>query len=438
MLHRRSLCLLVCGLVGAAMPLSTAVQHPIAAAGRYLVVLKDSASPSEIVRSLARLDASVDHLFGTVNTLVASLPSANLDALTDDPRVAYVASDRHLRVVLGTGSRSKAAVPTGVARIGAAPPSDADGSVGTTEPARAAVAILDTGIENRPDLNVVGRHDCLFRPADGGEGDETTTDRNGHGTHVAGIIAGAGGAGVIGVSPGTPLYDVRVMDADGMGDSSEVVCGLNWVAEHAAAKNIKVVNLSLGGPASDDGNCGRTDHDPIHTAVCRVTAAGVTVVAAAGNEGGDLAASAPAAYSEVLAVTAMADFDGQPGGVGFPLRGCRTSNADDTAADFSNYAIPGSPAAEHTIAAPGDCITSAWTGGRTKTLSGTSMASPHVAGLIARCLDAGPCSGLSPARIIAKLRSDAASRPPDTGFVGDSHDPIPDRSYGDLATVAGY
>jgi subtilisin family serine protease len=282
----------------------------------------------------------------------------------------------------------------------------------------------------RPDLNVVGAHDCS-----GGDG--TTADGNGHGTHVAGIIADKGIPGVIGVSPGTPLYAVRVFDSSGTGAVSNVICGLNWVAENARADNIKVVNMSLGGEGSDDGHCGETDGDAFHAAVCRVTGEGVTVVAAAGNNDANLAGSTPAAYPEVLTVTAMSDFDGRPGGQGVAPP-CKDGKTDDIAADFSDYATPGSAEAEHTIAAPGVCITSTWKDGGTKTISGTSMASPHVAGLVARCIEAGPCARLTPAQIIAKLRSDAASKAADRGFHGDPDHPIHGKYYGYLATDVGY
>jgi subtilisin family serine protease len=374
---------------------------------------------------------------------VVSVPPGHLDALRHDPDVAYVAPDRPVRL-LDSGARStRPAVPTGVARIGAAPPPHPDGSAASrTGPAKkTAVAILDTGVMNRPDLNLVGGHDCSSRPTDGSAsraGDGTTTDENGHGTHVAGIVADNGIPGVIGVSPNTPLYAVRVMGPDGSGDTSNVICGLNWVADHAAADNIKVLNLSLGGPGSDDGDCGQKDHDALHTAICRVTATGVTVVVAAGNDSGDLTRSVPAAFPEVLAVTAMADFDGDAGGKGSAPANCSTSNRDDTAADYSDYAVPGSAATRRTIAAPGDCIISTWNDGGTKTLSGTSMAAPHVAGLVARCIEAGPCADLSPTRIVARLRADAAARPANSGFLGDSHHPVADRYYGDLAVVAGY
>ncbi len=337
------------------------------------------------------------------------------------------------------------AVPTGVARIGAAPALNPDGTMAAaSSPAKkAAVAILDTGIMSRPDLNVVGGYDCSFSShhgvADaGGSGGGSTADDNGHGTHVAGIVADKGIPGVVGVSPGTPLYAVRVFGADGSGSVSSVICGLNWVAQNAAADNIKVVNMSLGGVGTDDGHCGTTDQDAFHAAVCRVTAAGVTVVVAAGNDGGDLAKTVPASYDEVLAVTAMADFDGKPGGLFSGTGTCSTKGTDDTAATFSDYAVPGAPDAGHVIAAPGVCITSTWNDGKTKSISGTSMASPHVAGLVARCIDAGPCAGMTPAQIIAKLRADAAARPADQGFLGDTHKPMDGKYYGNLADDLGY
>ena len=314
-------------------------------------------------------------------------------------------------------------MPTGVSRIGAAPLA----GVATAEK-KAAVAILDTGITPRPDLNVVGGFDCATGDLLGTllGGGSTTKDGNGHGTHVSGIVAAKDtGLGVVGVSPGTPLYAVRVFSSFGSGSLSNVVCGLNWVAENAAANNIKVVNMSLGGEGTDDGNCGVTDQDAFHAAVCRVTASGVTVVVAAGNSKEDLAKSVPANYDEVLAVTAMADFDGAPGGL-FTGTSCSSKDLDDVAASFSNFAVPGSPDAAHVVAAPGVCINSTWNDGKFKSISGTSMASPHVAGLVARCIDAGPCAGMSPAQIIAKLKADAAARPADKGFLR-RHPPAPRR-----------
>jgi subtilisin family serine protease len=146
----------------------------------------------------------------------------------------------------------------------------------------------------------------------------------------------------------------------------------------------------------------------------------------------EIAAVATAAPHETLA-----DFDGAPGGLATTAT-CSDKDQDDTAATFSDWAVPGSADVAHTIAAPGVCITSTWNDGGTETISGTSMASPHIAGLVARCIDAGPCAGMKPAEIMAKLRSDAAARPAADGFLGDSHRPIDGKYYGDLTLDAGY
>jgi subtilisin family serine protease len=439
MLRRWFVAVLVMALVPVGMTLSSTAGSS-GVLGRYIVVLKDSANADAVAGRAAGLGATVDSLFGSVNALVVSLPVLRLGALQRDPRVAFVTADRPVRLLdSAAGIRATGGAPTGVMRIGAWPlPKVA------TPAKRAAVAIVDTGIMVRPDLNVAGGYDCandlLGDLLGGGNGNSAIpADNNGHGTHVAGIVGALDtGQGVVGVSPGTPLYAVRVFSSFGAGSLSNVICGLNWVAEHAAADNIKVVNMSLGGEGTDDGHCGTTDQDAFHAAVCRVNAAGVTVVVAAGNDGGDLAKTVPASYDETLAVTAMADFDGKPGGLFTGASPCSTKGTDDTAASFSDYAVPGSPDAGHVIAAPGVCITSTWNDGGFKSISGTSMASPHVAGLVARCIDAGRCAGLTPAQIGAKLRADAAARPADQGFLGDTHRPVPGKDYGNLADDIGY
>jgi subtilisin family serine protease len=162
------------------------------------------------------------------------------------------------------------------------------------------------------------------------------------------------------------------------------------------------------------------------------------VVVAAGNSKEDLAKAVPANYDEVLAVTAMADFDGKAGGLFSGAASCTTKDTDDVAASFSNFAVPGAPDADHVIAAPGVCIHSTWNDGKFKSISGTSMASPHVAGLVARCIDAGPCAGMAPAQIIAKLKADAAARPAEAGFLGDTRRPVDGKFYGNLANDLGY
>jgi subtilisin len=452
MLRRWLLAVVVLCLAPVGLSLSSVAGSAVGPS-RYIVVMKDPAQASAVAGANGLglglglgLGATINNAFGFLNTLVMSLSPRDVSRLRHDPRVASVTRDRPVRLFAGSAKTTAAAsAPTGVARIGAAPVLDADGTAADTPARKAAVAILDTGVTMRPDINVVGGYDCappgflgglLGGGSSAGE-DTIPPDSHGHGTHVAGTVAANGTSGVVGVSPGTPIYAVRVFGTDGSGAISNVICGLNWVAKNAEALNIKVVNMSLGGEGTDDGTCGKTDDDAFHAAVCKLAAAGVSVVAAAGNDGGDLAQSTPAAYDEVLAVTAMADFDGLPGGLA-PTAPCRYEGQDDTAATFSAYAEPGSDDAKHTIAAPGVCITSTWNDGTTRTISGTSMASPHVAGLVARCIDAGPCAKLTPAEIITKLRRAAAARPAAEGFLGDTNRPVTGRYYGNLAEASSY
>jgi subtilisin family serine protease len=200
------------------------------------------------------------------------------------------------------------------------------------------------------------------------------------------------------------------------------------------ANNIAVANMSLGGGGSDDGNCGLSNRDALHQAICRSVAAGVTYVVAAGNSASDLAGQVPAAYNEVLSVTAVADFDGLPGGSAAAT--CRT-DVDDTYADFSSFAVSASDQS-HTIAAPGVCIESTWRNGGYNTISGTSMALPHMTGVAPLCMANGSCSG-TPAQIVQRLRSDAAAHAaafPGYGFAGDPASPSGNRYFGYLAWAA--
>ena len=353
----------------------------------------------------------------------AKIPNARIDDVRRDPRVAFVSDDRAVEAFAQT-------LPTGVDRIdGELSPHYAsnDWSAASNVVAT-AVAVIDTGSGPHADLNVVGGVSC--QPG------KSFSDGNGHGTHVAGTIGAINnGSGVVGVAPGIPIYSVRVLDNRGSGRFSDIICGIDWVTANASRLNIKVANMSLGGAGSDDGNCGNTNRDALHKAICSSVAAGVTYVVAAGNDGANMAGSVPASYNEVLSVTAAADFNGQAGGGAAAT--CR-ADVDDTPADFSNFATPGSLDEMHTIAAPGVCIYSTWKGGGYNTISGTSMASPHAAGVAALCIASGQCTG-TPADVIARLRSNAAAQELSYGFEGDpNHNPAVDRAYGYLLRAGGY
>jgi subtilisin family serine protease len=235
-------------------------------------------------------------------------------------------------------------------------------------------------------------------------------DDNGHGTHVAGIAAALdNNQGIVGVAPGARVWAVKVLDENGSGRFSDVICGLNWVAKHRGT--IDVVNLSLSG-AGGDGPC---ESSALHQAVCKVVYSGVSVVVAAGNQGTDASTRVPASYDEVLTVSGMADSDGAPGHAG---PGTCTGQADDTFLTFSNYG------ADIDIAAPGDCILSLGKDDKRKRQSGTSSASPHVAGAVANFVQSftyGNGYRPSPDQVRTWLLTEA-SEPQNSG-VGFSGDP---------------
>lgn len=414
---------LAAGLLG--MPMVPASAAP-PREGRYVVVLEQGVSATRLAKDHSRrFDADTQHVYGSALAgYSAKIPTARLNKLRLAAGVARVVADRRVRSAGRSGSQ---ALPTGINRIDADLSGAGDGSGTLNSP---AVAVLDTGSGPHPELNIAGGKACVGRDH---------ADGNGHGTHAAGTIAAKDdAAGVVGVAPGAPIYSVRVLDSSGGGDLSDLLCGVDWLVANATTLGIKVASMSLVTPGSDDGNCGNTNGDPLHQAICAATARGVTVIASAGNDATDFAASVPAAYDEVLTVSAISDTNGTAGGGGVMPKGC-SADVDDSAADFSNFAAPGTSDTLHTLAAPGKCINSTWRGGGYRLSSGTSMAAPHAAGAAALCIATGGCAGLSPFQVIAKLRSDAAARPASYGFV---EDPFRvsggSRYYGHLLYAGGY
>jgi subtilisin len=270
--------------------------------GQYLVVFNDGvADPDAAANELARAHGlGLLHIYhAALKGFAATIPASELAAVQADARVAFVSQDREVKAFAQT-------LPTGVDRLEGDLSSTASGNGSGS--VKVAVAIIDTGIDlDHPDLNVAGGVNCSTG--------RSFNDGNGHGTHVAGTVAAKDdGVGVVGVAPGASLYAVRVLNNAGFGSFSSVVCGVDWVTAHAASLGIKVANMSLGGSGSDDGSCGHSNNDTLHLAICNSVATGVAYVVAAGNSNADFSGFVLAAYNEVLTVTAMADFNGQPGG----------------------------------------------------------------------------------------------------------------------------
>ena len=406
-----------------AAPDRAAAAAGAAVPGSYIVVLKPAAGPvDQAVEARERRGGFRSRLrFRTaVRGFSARLSAPQVARLRDDDQVASVTPNRTVRATATLAANEE--VPTGVQRVGAAAPGLSANPASTI-----GVGVIDTGVDlDHPDLSVAAGTNCVTPGA-------TPDDDNGHGTHVAGsIAAGNTGLGLVGVAPGTRITAVKVLDAAGDGTWDQIICGIDWVTRNAGALRIGVVNMSLGGlgTSADNQACG-TNASPLHEAICASTRAGVRYVVAAGNDAWPYphssAPDVPASYDEVVTVTAMGDSDGRSGGVG-PVPGCRTGEADDRYASFSNWS---DTAADnlHTIAAPGVCIRSTWPGGIQDTISGTSMASPHVAGLTALCMAEGRCTSALPQDIVATLDSSDAAY----GFAGDPSRPVSGRYYGRLA-----
>ncbi|MDO8514335.1 MAG: S8 family peptidase [bacterium] len=379
--------------------------------GQYIVVFKDSVLDVDTAENdiLSRSRGSrLDSYRSALHGFSAQFSKSDLAVIQSDPRVAFVSEDREVSIAdeirgvragpevfsrIGSLANRPAplshntvlakaqTIPTGVKRIGAVGLANTGAGVN--------VAVIDTGIlASHPDLSgkVVGGKNCTR--ASGGY-----TDQNGHGTHVAGTIAANYNTqGVVGVAPSAKLWSVRVLDRNGNGTWSSVICGLDFVTSNASV--IKVANMSLGGGGASDDKCGTTtsgpgSNDALHKAICRARAAGVTIVVAAGNSGVNASSFVPAAYDDaVITVSALVDTNGISGGGGAPT----SYGDDDTFASFSNYGTVVD------IGAPGVWIYSTWLKNGYNTISGTSMASPHVAGAAALYIAKNPGAAWSDVR----------------------------------------
>ncbi|SPO02014.1 related to Cuticle-degrading protease [Cephalotrichum gorgonifer] len=319
---------------------------------KYIVVMKasDGMSTQSMKSTIATMDVKADHVYDSpkFKGFAGKLTEDKLAALQDDPSVAFIEQDAVVTI-----KETQTGAPWGIARLSTKEPGgdtytyDASAGEGT------CAYIIDTGIYAEHE-EFEGRATFLKNFAEDGD----DTDGNGHGTHVAGTIGGV----TYGVAKKTTLFGVKVLDANGSGSNSGVIAGMDFVATDSATADCpkgSVANMSLGGSKSA----------AVNQAAAALVDAGVFLAVAAGNESADAEDSSPASEPSVCTVGATDDADAM--------------------SYFSNFG------AIVDIFAPGSDILSAWIGGpsETNTISGTSMATPHIAGLGAYLLGLGQSAG---------------------------------------------
>lgn len=366
--------LLATGVTGAyAGEFKAAAQPEKAIKGQYIVVLKDDAVAANmglfssnaneqaiamVSDNLSRkYQAQVQRTFTkAVKGGVFNMSEKAAQKLAQDPNVLIVEEDQ---IVSINATQNNAT--WGLDRIDQRNLPLSSSYTYNTTASNVNAYIIDTGI--------LGSHSEFSGRFMGGydfvDNDSNPNDCNGHGTHVAGTVGGS----TYGVAKGVKLYGLKVLGCNGSGTNSGVIAGIDWVANNHVKP--AVANMSLGGGASS-----ATDN-----AVANLVASGVTVAVAAGNDNSNACNYSPAREPSAITV------------------GSTTSS--DSRSSFSNY---GSCL---DIYAPGSSITSAWSNGGTNTISGTSMASPHVAGVAALYLANNP--NATPAQVEAAIENAATS-----------------------------
>jgi len=336
---------------------------PTAIPGRYIVVLKSElaeGAADRVIAEATRLGATIHYRYDSALVgFAATLSDKALKSISQDASVAYIEADQVITI-----DASQPNPPSwGLDRIDQRNrPLNSTYNYNYTG-AGVNVYVIDTGIYiTHNDFG--GRASVAYDSVgDGRNG----IDCHGHGTHVAGTVGGAS----YGVAKGVTLYAVRVLNCSGSGTTSGVIAGVNWVTSNHT--DPAVANMSLGGSASSS----------LDTAVNNSINAGVTYAVAAGNNNRRACNYSPARVAAALTV------------------GATTSS--DARASYSNYGTC------LDLFAPGSSITSAWYGSNTasNTISGTSMASPHVAGVAALYLEAHPSA--TPATVSSAITSNATS-----------------------------
>ena len=341
---------------------------------------------ARIMEAVPDPELKVLHRYQSVAGLSGEVTAAGLEALATQPDVMSVALDLPV----------EAALTPSAALIHADAVHQNLGITG----AGVNVAVLDTGVDvTHPDLasKIVAQH-CFNRggclPDATDEGD-IAQDENGHGTHVSGVIVSQGSQSPRGIAPDAGLVAVRVLGSSGVGFSSDVIAGIDWVVANQASLNVAAINLSLGGGAYE-GACDQADANTMLYAAATTAArdAGIAVFAASGNGAEANKMTTPACVANVIAVGNIYDTASE---------GINWGNCVDELVTVDQVVCSGNSSSELDLLAPGVLITSTKLGGGQSTKSGTSTATPHAAAVAALLVQANP--SLTPADIETVLEN---------------------------------
>jgi subtilisin family serine protease len=324
-------------------PLLTADGQGEPIPGQYIVVMKAGAAFSSAIaqQKVANVGGKLNFTYtAALQGFAAELSDVGVNTLRADPDIAYIEQDQTVTIV-----DTQPNATWGLDRIDQRNRPLNGTYVYNQTGSGVHAYIIDTGIRSTHN-EFSGRVGNGYDAVDGGAPD----DCNGHGTHVAGTVGGT----TYGVAKGVTLHGVRVLNCSGSGSNSGVIAGVDWVTQNRS--NPAVANMSLGGGAST----------ALDNAVANSISSGVTYAVAAGNSNANACNYSPARTASAITV------------------GSTTST--DARSSFSNYGTC------LDIFAPGSSITAAWytSNTATNTISGTSMASPHVAGVAALYLQANP------------------------------------------------
>ncbi len=381
--------------------------------GMVTVIVQHRQMPSSAhLKDMQGRGAIVRSKFNSIRAVTMHVPASMVEELANDPNVLYVTPDREQKMTANPSTETYAT----------AIEADVAASAFAMNGTGIGVAVIDSGIAAHPDLNNATGTSRVVYSQSFVAGDTTTSDKYGHGTHVAGLIGGNGAssgtangyaATYAGIAPNVNLINLRVLDQNGMGTDSQVIAAIQQAISLKSTYNIRVINMSMGRPVFE-----KYTLDPVDQAVEAAWKAGIVVVCAAGNSG----RFAPTNGFGTVGVPAN---DPAVITVGATMTELTSTRVDD---QIASYSSKGPTTLDHIVkpdlVAPGNAQVSLRVAGSTLdttypqyevtptsgtskyyVLSGTSMATPIVSGAVALMLQKTPT--LTPDQVKARLMKTA-------------------------------